>query len=588
MLQTTLIRSLAKRVSHRSSRLVLPISRVSFSTEVEDFSTCDLHVVESPFPPISSNNTTPLTEFVSADWMKPNGILRNKVAIVDGHTSQTRTYKEYHTAMGNIAANLKHELGITEDSTVALYSPNHVDYVPICLAVALCGAKITPVNPLFTVKELTTILDRSESKVLITHWSIKDVALEAAKLSKAVKHIVTIPEDDGLPVPEGTISLSSLKEHDQPIFETANIAEKDLVNNPVLLPYSSGTTGLPKGVCLSHSNLIANLMQLEAIESISFPSNHRLISPLPFFHIYGYLVSALYCAWQGQEIITMSGRFDLELFCKLVQKYQPHRAHLVPPILVGLAKHPIVDNYDLSSLSMIVSAAAPLSKETEDLVKTRIGSDIKQGWGMSELSPIGTYASDYNTVTGSVGQLVSSTYGKIMDPTTNMSLGPNEEGELMIKGPQVMIGYLNEPDKTAECLQSGWLRTGDIATYDKEGFFFITDRIKELIKVRGYQVAPAELESLLLSHPNVADAAVIPIDNEESGQLPRAYITLKSDEESLLVQEEDIKEWVKALVAPYKRLEGGVEFIDQVPKSASGKILRRLLVDRVKADMSQQ
>ena len=256
---------------------------------------------------------------------------------------------------------------------------------------------------------------------------------------------------------------------------------------------------------------------------------------------------------------------------------------MVPPIIIQLAKSPIIDKYDLSSLSMIVSAAAPLSRETEQALLDRIGCEVKQAWGMSELSPIGTFTSDYNIRSGSVGQLVSSTYGKVVDPSTHRSLGPGEPGELMIKGPQVMMGYLNDASKTAECLSDdGWLRTGDVAQYDEDGFFFITDRLKELIKVRGYQVAPAEIEALLLTHPNISDAAVIPVEDEASGELPRAYVTLKSDDVSQTVSDDDIKSWVKERVAPFKRLEGGVFFIDQIPKSASGKILRRLLVEEAK------
>ncbi len=277
-------------------------------------------------------------------------------------------------------------------------------------------------------------------------------------------------------------------------------------------------------------------------------------------------------------------RFDLEKFCEAVEKHRPQRAHLVPPIIIQLAKNPIVDNYDLSSLDMIVSAAAPLSSETEKAVLDRIGCRIKQGWGMSELSPLGTFTSDFNVRSGSVGQLSPDTYGKVVDPT-GKSLAANETGELMIKGPQVMMGYLNDAEKTAECLsEDGWLRTGDVAHYDDDGFFYITDRLKELIKVRGYQVAPAELEALLLTHPKLSDAAVIPVPDEMSGELPRAYVSLKDGVSEDDVTEDDVKAFVKEHVASYKRLEGGVRFIDKVPKSASGKILRRMLVDQVKAE----
>lgn len=551
------------------SRSVLAFSSAATS--------CDAHLVHSPFPDVAQFTNLPVPEFVVSNWIESNGLIRDKVAIVDASTGQSRTFREYYHDMGAIAASLMYELGISERSTVALFAPNHVDYIPISLGAALCGCKLTPVNPQYKASELITILNDSRSEVLISHWSVLDVALEAMKQAQYVKHVVVIPEHDGDPIPDGTISLSSLKKHNKSIHKTCRSIHNDLSSHPFLLPYSSGTTGMPKGVCLSHTNITSNLQQMFEAESTCFPSDHKLISPLPMFHIYGFAVSALYPAWCGQQLITMSGRFDLEIFCQLIEKYQPQRAHIVPPILIGLAKSPVVEKYDLTSLKMCLSAAAPLGKETEDTVIDRISCPVKQAWGMSELSPIGTFTSDLNIRSGSVGQLASNTIGKVVDSETNKSLPPYQSGELMIKGPQVMMGYLNAPEKTAECLTpSGWLKTGDVAHYDKDGFFFITDRLKELIKVRGYQVAPAELEALLLTHENVDDAAVISVKSEESGELPIAYVVMKSDITSQHTREEDIKEWVKERVAPYKRLEG-VIFIDEIPKSASGKILRRLI-----------
>jgi 4-coumarate--CoA ligase len=285
-------------------------------------------------------------------------------------------------------------------------------------------------------------------------------------------------------------------------------------------------------------------------------------------------------------LITSSGRFDLEEFCKTVQEHRPERSHLVPPIMLGLGKHPMIDKYDMSSLRCIISAAAPLGIDTENAVKERFpGIQVKQGWGMSELSPLGLLNSDFNAKPGSVGPLVSNTYAKVVGED-GKSLPAGENGELLIKGPQVMMGYLDDPDKSAECLShSGWLRTGDIAHYDEEGYFFITDRIKELIKVRGFQVAPAELEALLLNHEAIMDVAVIQVPDEASGEVPRAYVVLKDPEGG--VTQEDIKEWVKERVAPYKRLEGGVIFTNVIPKSASGKILRRILRDQVKEEFAK-
>jgi 4-coumarate--CoA ligase len=476
---------------------------------------------------------------------------------------------------------------ITEDSTVAMYCPNHVDYLPVALAVSLCGAKMTPINPLYTASELEGVLDLSRSSVLFVHTSRLDVALETAKKSKYVKHVVVIT-DDGEAVPEGTINLDSLRHDDGiPMTETIQFQHRETASHPFLLPYSSGTTGLPKGVVLSHSNIVANLLQCDAVEGIGFPPDHKLISPLPFFHIYAFSVSLLYPAWKGNQVITMSKGFDLETFCQLVQEHHPQRAHLVPPILIGLQKHPMIDNFDMSSLRVIISAAAPSSAALEKGVEDRLDCAVKQGWGMSELSPIGTLNADYNIKAGSVGPVIPSTIAKIVDES-GKSLGPNEQGELLVKGPQVMMGYLNNQVSTSECLSpSGWLRTGDLAYYDAEGFFFITDRLKELIKVRGFQVAPAELEALLLTHDSISDAAVIPVPDDEAGELPRAYVVLVPTEAASKIEEKDICEWVKERVAPHKRLHGGVVFTDAIPKAASGKILRRVLRDQVKAEMEQ-
>lgn len=407
--------------------------------------------------------------------------------------------------------------------------------------------------------------------------------MEAAAQSPCVEHIVVIPDvEKDVDTPQGGEVLESLASYESLVDDHHVI--KDVHTHPWLLPYSSGTTGMPKGVTLSHANLVNNLLQMNIVEESVFPSDHKLISPLPFFHIYGMLASLLYSAWRGQELITTSDRFDLERFCQIVQEHKPERAHLVPPIILGLAKHPLVNNYDMKSISMIISAAAPLGSDTEEAVKQRLGVDVKQAWGMSELSPIGTLTHDENKRTGSIGHLVSSTQGKIIDPESGKSLPPNEAGELCIKGPQVMLGYLNDEEKTNECLSDdGWLRTGDMALYDEDGFFFITDRIKELIKVRGFQVAPAELEELILGHEHVSDVAVVSIPDDVSGELPRAYVVLKPTAD---LTENELKDWVKERVSPHKRIHGGVRFIDQIPKSASGKILRRILRDEVKKEFA--
>jgi 4-coumarate--CoA ligase len=485
--------------------------------------------------------------------------LSDKVAIVDSSTGLSRTFADYHRICGGLAGTLRHYMNLTENNCVAVYSPNHVDYLPVSLAVSLTGAKMTPINPLFTIQELCTVLERSKSSVLITHWSKLDVALQAVKKAESIEHVIVIT-DNGEPIPEGTVDMNSLLDHDKVFHDTLHNVHRTTHLHPFLLPYSSGTTGLPKAVTLTHENIVANLLQMEATEGLAFAPNHKVISPLPFFHIYAFTVSMLYPAWKGHTVITNSGRFDLELFCKTVEEHKPERSHLVPPILLGLAKHPIVDKYDLSSIKAIISAAAPASVEIEKAVEKRIGCIVKQGWGMSELSPLGTLSSDYNVKPGSVGPLVASTHGKVVD-NEGKSLGPNTQGEL---------------------------RTGDVVYYDEDGFFYVVDRVKELIKVSGYPVAPAELEALLLTHDAVADVAVIQIPHDQKGEVPRAYIVLKDTDKARKTSDAAIYEWVQDRVAPYKRLDGGVVFVDTIPKSASGKILRRLLRDAVKAEITNQ
>ncbi len=365
--------------------------------------------------------------------------------------------------MRSIGASLRHRLGVGLGDTVLLFSPNHVDYLPLILGIGMTGATVTPINPLTTPLELRKMIHQTQPKVILAHERVLDVAIQAIALEdesssvgrgSTVEHIVCIPHlDDNKTIKGNTttnttstkygstttiLHLNDLKHHPTPLESTAipNRSGYDypsyLDTHPFILPFSSGTTGLPKGICLSHSNLVANLLQTHITEGVSFHSHHSLISPLPFYHIYGLVVSLMYAARYGQTLITTSGRFDLKEFCQLVQTHEPKRAHLVPPIILGLAKAPI--SHNMSSLRLIVSAAAPLSAELEHEVSQKIKNcKIKQGWGMSELSPLGTIAPDDQHKAGSVGRLVSSTLGKIIDLETGENLGPGEIGELVIK-----------------------------------------------------------------------------------------------------------------------------------------------------------
>ena len=524
----------------------------------------------SPYDPIPTGPYPPIFEFVTEKW---KSLPENKLAIVDISTGTERTYQQIYSTIGKLAATLKEEMGVGPGTCVAMFCPNHVDYLAASLAVPMTGAMLTPINPLFTTKELTDMLSLSQSTCIIVHENVLDTALEAAqKCQQTIEHIIVLQNDNGQSVPEGTVSLDSIRKHDKEFLQTVDSVHGQTERSVSFLPYSSGTTGTPKGVALTHANIVSNLHQVNRIEGPFYGENTTLISPLPFFHIYAFVVSLLFHSWKGGTLITNSARFDLPQFCKAIEDYKVQRGHLVPPIILGLAKHPIVDNYDFSSLEGMISAAAPLGSDTEKQAVDRLGCKIKQCYGMSELSPLATGHMDTNIKSGSVGPVCASSEGKIVDQQGN-SLGPHETGELLIRGPQVMKEYLEAPEKTKETRSdSGWLRTGDVAYYDEDGYVFITDRLKELIKVRGFPVAPAELEALLLTHEAVADAAVIGVKDDESGEVPKAFVVLRQE-----VSPTAIQEWVKEQVVPYKRLEGGVNVVEQIPKSASGKILRRML-----------
>jgi acyl-CoA synthetase (AMP-forming)/AMP-acid ligase II len=283
----------------------------------------------------------------------------------------------------------------------------------------------------------------------------------------------------------------------------------------------------------------------------------------------------------GGTIVSMP-RFDLAEFLGLVQKYKATVLPLVPPIVLGLVKHPMVGQFDLSSVRLVFSGAAPLGEDMARELSKKLGCPVVQGYGMTEASPV-THLSptrDAPMKPGSVGKVVPGTEVKLIEVGTVEEAAPGKEGELWIRGPQIMKGYLGRPEETAACLdRDGWYHTGDVGYVDSEGYFFIVDRTKELIKYKGMQVAPAELEALLVTHPAVLDAAVVRKADEEAGEVPKAYVVLKPDEASRATTAEAIMGWVAGRVSPHKRIRH-LEFIDQIPKSASGKILRRMLIDR--------
>jgi acyl-CoA synthetase (AMP-forming)/AMP-acid ligase II len=509
-------------------------------------------VVRSPLSDIEVSDQ-PLSAFVLADAPARSG----KPALIDGPSGRTITYGELAQGVRAFAAGLAAR-GFQPGEVVAIHSPNIPEYALAFHGIASAGGAVTTSNPLLTARELGDQLAVANARYLLTVPPFAETAVAAAKES-GVEEVFVFGEAEGLtPVRD--------------LFGDPGAApdpQIDLDEHVVALPFSSGTTGLPKGVMLTHRNLTTNIAQAHALLETS--EDDVVIGVLPFFHIYGMTVIMNMTLRYGATVITMP-RFDLEQFLRLHQDHGITRSYVVPPIVLALAKHPLVDQFDLSSLDIVMSGAAPLSGELSEAAAKRLGCTVLQGYGLTETSPVTHVNPRERNKPGSVGVLLPNTEARIADLDTGEEVATGERGELCMRGPQNMKGYLNDPDATAAMIdEDGWLHSGDVAVVDDEGYFSIVDRVKELIKYKGYQVAPAELEALLLDHPRITDAAVIGRQDEEAGEIPVAYVVA----EGLTV--DAVMQFVAERVAPYKRVRA-VELIDQIPKSASGKILRRELI----------
>ncbi len=511
----------------------------------------------SPLPEVQIPDS-PLTPVV----FRHADALADKPALIDGMSGQSYNYGELAGATANAAGGLSAR-GFGKGDVLAILAPNLPEYAIVFHAAATVGGMVTTINPTYTVEEVHFQLKNAGARFLVTIPLFLQTALDAAE-DTAVEEMFVLGEADG------ATSFSELLAS-EPFSGSPDITPDTDV---VVLPYSSGTTGLPKGVMLTHRNLVANLAQSEHFVAVG--ESDVVIAVLPFFHIYGMQVLMNGVLYNGATTVTMP-MFDLAEFLRIIQDHKVTRLYIVPPIILALAKHPMVDEYDLSSVRQIFSGAAPLGAEVEAEAAERVGAEVVQGYGLTETSPV-THATAPGTArSGSIGFLISNTEVRVVDPESGSDLGVGAEGELWIRGPQVMAGYLNNPEATRETVDGdGWLRTGDIGRVDEDGYWYITDRLKELIKYKGFQVPPAELEALLLTHPAVADSAVIPVPDEEAGEIPKAYVVLKPGEEATA---EEIMEHVAGHVAHFKRIRQ-VEFIDEIPKSLAGKILRRVLRDR--------
>lgn len=513
-------------------------------------------IIRSPFPDVPISDLS-ITQRVF------QGIDPEATILIDGPSGRSLTGGQFMHSVRALAGGLTAR-GYAPGGCVALMAPNIPEFCTVFHAVAWAGGCVTTVNPTYTAHELHHQLIDSGAELLVTVAPFLDTAREGIKGTR-VREIVLIG-----PAAEGARGLAELM--GEPI---AGQVPVDFDEHVVCLPYSSGTTGLPKGVMLTQRNLTVNADQLLAVADLA--RGEATVAFLPFFHIYGlHVLMNVYIA-AGGTLVTMP-RFDLEMFLTLSERSRTPRMWIVPPVALALAKHPLVDKFDLSSLTQINSAAAPLGADLAEAMGKRLGAHATQGYGMTELSPGSHVSPRGRGRAGASGMTIPNTECRIVDPATLTDLPPGQDGEIWVKGPQVMKGYLNNPKATAETIvEGGWLRTGDIGHFDAEGYLYLTDRLKELIKVKGFQVAPAELEALILTHPQITDAAVIGVQDAEAGEVPMAFI-VAADPPSLA----ELQAHLAADIAHYKQIRR-LEVVEAIPKSASGKILRRVLRDRIAA-----
>ncbi|KAI1134547.1 acetyl-CoA synthetase-like protein [Hypoxylon sp. FL0543] len=518
----------------------------------------------------------------------------DKEIYVDPDTGRSYTWAEAKTTALEFGKGLKSQWGFKKGDTLGFFSPNSIDYAPVFFGVLWAGGAASTANPTYTAKELAFQMKDSNVSGIVTQVPMLPTVLEVAKTIGIPEDRIILLGDARDPTGKfkhfteirssGLLGMSTLRPRIDPKKDTA------------FLVYSSGTTGLPKGVVLTHHNIVANLHQLQHVELRNGVyhsggpdgKGDKQVAILPFFHVYGLTCIALQSIFMGVQAVVLP-KFDLEKFCKTIQDHGITYASVPPPVVLALAKHPVVAKYDLSSVKWINSGAAPLGRDLVELVWQRLTIPVTQGYGLSETAPVVTKTSiaDWKRYNGSCGKLVPNVEAKVVDVDTGRERGPGEgEGELWFRGPNVFPGYLNRPELQKDTFSDdGYFKTGDIGYVDAKGNFYITDRLKELIKYKGFQVAPAELEGILLGNEEVADACVVPAhDRERETEVPRAYLVLRPGVPRTEAKAAEIAAWVAGRVAQHKRLRGGVRFVDEIPKNASGKLLRRVLKERARRE----
>ncbi|KAI5417180.1 4-coumarate--CoA ligase, partial [Lathyrus oleraceus] len=503
----------------------------------------------------------------------------NRPCLINGHTGETFTYSDVHLNVRKIASGLN-SIGIHQGDVIMLVLRNSFQFALTFLGASYRGAVITTANPFYTSSELSKQATATKTKLIVTQSLYVSKIKELAKMNN-IKIVCT--DDSPSSLEENVVDFSVLTNADENEAPEVKINANDVV----ALPFSSGTSGLPKGVMLTHENLVTTISELVDGENPHQYTNEEdvLLCVLPMFHIYA-LNSILLCGIRSGAAVLILEKFEIKTVLESIDKYKVTIVSFVPPIVLALVKSGELHRYDLSSIRVMITGAAPMRMELEQAVKDRMPQTVLgQGYGMTEAGPLSVslaFAKEpFKAKPGACGTVVRNAEMKIVDIETGASLPRNKAGEICIRGTKVMKGYLNDPEATKKIIdKDGWLHTGDIGLMDDDDELFIVDRLKELIKYKGYQVAPAELEELLIAHPDISEAAVVPLKDEDAGEVPVAFVVRSSGSK---ISEDEIKQYISQQVVFYKRINK-VYFTEAIPKAVSGKILRKELTARLMKD----
>ncbi|GAA5928472.1 acyl--CoA ligase [Sporobolomyces koalae] len=547
-------------------------------------------IYESPWPKVE----LPECSVWEKVWSNPRNKSDDDLAVIDGPSGRTLTRGQLRELAQRTAHGFRRS-GLKPGAVVLLFSPNTFYYHMLVLATQCAGVVFSGANAAYLPAEFAHQVADSGAELLLVHPSVLPVALAATEQlgwsqKRRVENIVlAIRKDEAAGADERFLTLDALIS-DQLLDPHPCTTPKETV---AYLGYSSGTSGKAKGVRTSAYNMTSVLSMLAPLNK-DITDRDVSLAVLPLNHIYGLTKLLHWPVLMGTPVLVMP-KFELKSLCELVERHRATILMLVPPIALALARDPIAQKYDLSSLRLVISGAAPLGAELEKELANRLPKcDVIQAYGLTESSPTTHVALAPHNRRGSIGPNLPMLRSRIVDVETNADLGPNKPGELLLSAPSIMLGYHNRPDATAETLVKDdkgdvWLRTGDIGYVDEHGAHYITDRLKELIKTKGFQVAPAELEATLLECPLVADTCVIGIyDENKASEFPRAYIVLSEAGKKDQHHVDSINKWFDNRVAHYKRLKGGIRIVDTIPKSPSGKILRRVVRDEAKAEAAKE